>query len=177
MNPLEVLKKVANSHADNECTGWPVWFIINPKMMRAQAIPSMFDGPFFSRETAEDYLTRNRSRYGKKAYVFCKSAKYDAPDYRQLYDASVQAFKDDNLIPGDLEEIEKFFTKWTVLPGGYSYRIPKYDDGNFAFVYKNGDWVFSLKCRTIAVIGNHADLEECKRLADLALAKLLRKDR
>ncbi|MCE9886519.1 hypothetical protein [Obesumbacterium proteus] len=84
------LHPVANEHSDCECTDRPVWYVVNPSQMmsaKASSVCSMFHGPFWSRERANEYLENTRYRYGDKVSVYCKSL-YHYPEMRALYDAS-----------------------------------------------------------------------------------------
>ena len=64
---------------ENEGTSAPWWVIIDPRQNfktnydGIYAIASMIEGPFFSREEAENTLKRTRYNYSKGAKVFCMS--------------------------------------------------------------------------------------------------------
>lgn len=69
---------------DSEGTAFPWWVIINPKgatKSTAAGLASLFAGPFFSRETADEHLAAHRHSYGKHAIVFCMSG-HASPDWR-----------------------------------------------------------------------------------------------
>jgi hypothetical protein len=86
------LHPIANEHSDCECTDRPVWYVVNPRQMMsatASNVCSMFHGPFWSRERADEFLENTRYRYGDKASVYCKSL-YHYPEMRALYDASAE---------------------------------------------------------------------------------------
>ena len=77
---------------DNECTNCPVWFVIDPRhdwisgeTISVRDIGLMFDGPFFSREEATNYLGRNRHTYTSAAIVYCKSG-HASPRYRAAFE-------------------------------------------------------------------------------------------
>jgi len=63
----------------NEGTAAPYWLIIDPQQnfrcddQGIYNIASMIEGPFFSREEAEETLRRTRYNYSKNAQVFCAS--------------------------------------------------------------------------------------------------------
>lgn len=78
---IETLK-----NADNESTACPYWLIIDPKQNMScdpHAVAMNIEGPFFSREDAEEYLQRRRYNYSKKAVVYCASG-YFSDKYRKL---------------------------------------------------------------------------------------------
>lgn len=65
---------------DNKLTNCPVWFVIAPcadwisgETISVQDVGLMFDGPFFSREEATEYLESNSYKYSGAAIVYCKS--------------------------------------------------------------------------------------------------------
>lgn len=69
---------------DNEATRAPWWVIIDPRGRPSTAgeIMSTIEGPFFSREDAEGYLTAARYNFGNRPEVWCLSGhaegKYEA---------------------------------------------------------------------------------------------------
>jgi len=63
----------------NEGTSAPYWLILDPTQnMRLDInhLARMITGPFFSREEAEDQLSRRRYDYSKRASVYCMSGYY-----------------------------------------------------------------------------------------------------
>jgi len=78
---IETLKE-----ADNEGTAAPYWLIIDPRQMMApdcHTVASMIDGPFFSRDDAQQQLENRRYDYGPKAVVYCASG-YWSKKYKDL---------------------------------------------------------------------------------------------
>ncbi len=70
--------------SENEGTDSPWWFIVSPRsgfLSNPEAIASCITGPFFSREEAEEQLTRRRYDYSKKAIVWCASG-YHSGQYK-----------------------------------------------------------------------------------------------
>lgn len=71
--------KISNDH---EGTASPYWVIIDPRqnfrtdIEGVYNISNMITGPFFSRETAEEYLKKTRYNFGRNAIVFCMSGCY-----------------------------------------------------------------------------------------------------
>lgn len=85
-----VIYPIANEYTDCECTDRPVWYVVNPRQMMspsASSVCSMFHGPFWSRERAEEFMSSTRYRYGDKASVFCTSLHH-YPEMSRLFDAS-----------------------------------------------------------------------------------------
>ena len=77
----ETLKK-----SDNEGTSCPYWLVIDPRQMMkpdCHTVASMIDGPFFSREDAQNYLESRRYAYGPKAVVYCTSG-YWSKKYKNM---------------------------------------------------------------------------------------------
>jgi hypothetical protein len=69
----------------NEGTDAPFWLILDPiQMMRPEHhwLAHMIDGPYFSRESAEEYLAAHRYNFGKHAAVYCMSG-HCSPEYKQ----------------------------------------------------------------------------------------------
>lgn len=94
MTPLEAdilaaVRRIANSHADNEATSMPAWWITTPRFGSGDpgVILSSVLGPFWSREAAEDWLKTKGYRFTKKSKVFCGSL-HDNPELRKLYELS-----------------------------------------------------------------------------------------
>lgn len=66
-----------------EASSYPWWFILDPKALTARAMSaqqvinaigmSAVTGPFFSRESAAEYLAATRYNFGKDAIVWCAS--------------------------------------------------------------------------------------------------------
>jgi len=73
----------------NEATAYPWWAILNPRMggMSAHNISSTITGPFFSRESAEEYLQAKSHRFSPKAEVWCLSG-HESRHYRAAIDAA-----------------------------------------------------------------------------------------
>lgn len=76
---------------NGEFTSCPVWFVIDPRSdwisgetISVRDIGLMFDGPFFSREEATNYLENNRHNYSGAAIVYCKSGNA-SPRYRAAF--------------------------------------------------------------------------------------------
>ncbi len=86
----EIVETLKN--ADNEGTESPYWLVIDPKMgggnikTRPDQIAFCIDGPFFSREDAENYLKSRRYAYSDKAIVWCHSG-YWSKKYKDFYRA------------------------------------------------------------------------------------------
>ncbi len=75
---LEILRSIVElADYDNEITDAPWWVILDPHGSTIGRTPhdiaALFDGPFFSREDAEEYLAAKRHRYHKNPCVFCMS--------------------------------------------------------------------------------------------------------
>lgn len=75
----------------NEGTAEPWWMIIDPKQNLEthgedclHRIAGMINGPFFSREEGETWLTNHRYNYGPNAHVYCASGCYTI-QYTQKY--------------------------------------------------------------------------------------------
>lgn len=72
----------------NESTDAPWWIIIDPNKNFNKSNVDLFagciDGPYFSRQEAQDYLNGHLYNYSKKAVVYCMSA-YRARQYREAY--------------------------------------------------------------------------------------------
>lgn len=66
----------------NESTNAPWWLIIDPSQNfnvnddGLYAIAGMITGPFFSRESAQEFLDRTRYSFSKNAKVYCHSGCY-----------------------------------------------------------------------------------------------------
>lgn len=76
---------------ENEGTASPWWVIIDPRQSletksedALHRIAGMVDGPFFSRQAAQNRLIAARHNYGENAQVFCMSGCY-ARQYDQAY--------------------------------------------------------------------------------------------
>ncbi len=74
----------------NEATAYPYWLIIDPARvplcnykLRSHYISAAITGPFFSRETATEYLVAASHHYSKHAIVFCASGHASA-DWKDL---------------------------------------------------------------------------------------------
>jgi len=77
---MELILEVSEK---NEGTAEPWWTIIDPRQnfetKREQGIyniAGMVTGPFFSRESAQNFLERTRYNFSKNARVFCHSGYY-----------------------------------------------------------------------------------------------------
>lgn len=78
-----------------EATSYPWWFILDPRCISGRlhdkegtinAIGmSAVTGPFFSRETATEFLSATRYNFGKNAVVWCASGCH-SKDYKALLD-------------------------------------------------------------------------------------------
>lgn len=106
-NPFDKIQETLST-VDNEGTESPYWLLIDPSPVigglvgvdeegnkwvadfenephqlerLADAIPHCIEGPFFSREDAENYLDSRRYNYSKKAYVYCFSG-YHSKKYK-----------------------------------------------------------------------------------------------
>ena len=72
----------------NEGTSDPWWIIIDPKQNfntddnGLYAIAGMITGPFFSRESAQEFLDRTRYNFSKNAHVYCHSGYY-SDEYKE----------------------------------------------------------------------------------------------
>lgn len=69
-----------------EGTAFPWWAILDPEqMMRPDVyrLASMVTGPFFSRESATNYLRARRHAFGPRACVYCFSG-HDSDDWRNF---------------------------------------------------------------------------------------------
>lgn len=78
---VEIRLKVSKN---NEGTAAPWWCIMDPRQMMSpdvHVLAGMIEGPFFSREAAEESLRRRRYAYGKNAAVYCMSG-YHSHEYR-----------------------------------------------------------------------------------------------
>ena len=67
---------------ENEGTESPWWIIIDPRQNfntndnGLYAVASMITGPFFSRESAQEFLDRTHYNFSKNAKVYCHSGYY-----------------------------------------------------------------------------------------------------
>lgn len=79
---------------ENEGTSYPWWFIVDPgrHFKSAEGTAMCITGPFFSREEAEEQLSRRRYDYGKQAIVWCGSG-YHSGRYRKAIDAATKEAK------------------------------------------------------------------------------------
>jgi rhodanese-related sulfurtransferase len=72
----------------NEGTSAPWWVIIDPKQMMKPdpyaVMIGMITGPFFSRESATNFLKAKRHNYSSKAVVYCASG-CDSYQYAKAY--------------------------------------------------------------------------------------------
>jgi hypothetical protein len=75
-----------------EATAYPWWMIVDPKQNfktneqgAAAVAMGMITGPFFSREAAQNELTRRRYAYGKGACVWC-ACGYRSYEYTEAID-------------------------------------------------------------------------------------------
>jgi len=62
---------------EHEGTSFPWWLIVDPVQNMScdpgTAVINQITGPFFSREAAQEYLTRTRYNFSKRAVVWCHS--------------------------------------------------------------------------------------------------------
>lgn len=71
----------------NESTAFPWWVIIDPRQNfdinedGLHRVAGMITGPFFSRESAQDFLTATKYNFGKNPHVYCMSGTY-SNEYR-----------------------------------------------------------------------------------------------
>jgi hypothetical protein len=83
---------------ENEGTDSPWWAIVDPKQnmkvddQSVYHVASMITGPFFSRESAQNHLTRCRYNYGKNPHVFCFSG-YNSHEYKTAYKEAERKLK------------------------------------------------------------------------------------
>ena len=79
---MEYMKIEIEVSEDCESTSAPYWLIIDPKQnlsLQRDAcyrIASMITGPFFSRNSAQEFLDATRYNFGKNAVVYCHSGCY-----------------------------------------------------------------------------------------------------
>jgi len=69
-----------------ECTESPWWVIVGPSSLDLRRPADHITGPFFSRESAEEYLAARRYDFGRKAYVYCKTGCW-SEEYKAAYHA------------------------------------------------------------------------------------------
>lgn len=66
----------------NEGTSYPWWLIIDPEQNLSKDeraiynIAGMITGPFFSRDSAQNFLNATRYNFSKHAVVYCHSGGY-----------------------------------------------------------------------------------------------------
>lgn len=75
----------------NESTSYPWWTIIDPDQMMSPGchkVASMITGPFFSRKSAEEFLSRTRYNFSKRAVVYCHSGCYSDEYIKSMKEAS-----------------------------------------------------------------------------------------
>ena len=78
---------------ESEGTRYPWWVIIDPKQnMRCNIheAAGQVTGPFFSRESAEEFFNRTRYNFGPKAVVYCLSG-YCSSQYSRAMEAGKSA--------------------------------------------------------------------------------------
>lgn len=81
---------------NNEGTSYPWWTIVDPHQNMSCDIyltAGMITGPFFSRESAENFLKRTRYNFSSRAMVFCHSGNYSA-EYRLACDKAEKEIED-----------------------------------------------------------------------------------
>ena len=73
-----------------EATAFPFWMIIDPRRVRMSPvdqrineIASAVTGPFFSRESAEEFLFNTHYNFSTHATVYCMSG-HNSHDWRDL---------------------------------------------------------------------------------------------
>lgn len=82
----DALKRVVHRVAaspDIEATAFPFWGIIEPSPATDRWI-AFKAGPFFSRETATEYLRAHRYNYSPEAIVYCFSGQAST-EWKNLY--------------------------------------------------------------------------------------------
>lgn len=78
----------------NEGTSSPWWAIIDPRQnfeigeRGVHNVAGMITGPFFSRESAENFLAATRYNFGRTAEVYCLSGCYS-----RQYDSALREDK------------------------------------------------------------------------------------
>lgn len=88
-------EKITTS-GDTEGTAYPWWAIVDPRLgiIRkdgcVHAVADMITGPFFSRASADEALSRCRYNYGTHAAVYCFSG-HKSWDYRDRIEAARSA--------------------------------------------------------------------------------------
>jgi hypothetical protein len=90
---IEALLPIANSSTSTEYTDMPLWWILNPEIAEiteTEQIYYLFNGPFWSRESADLFLKQNQHHFCSKAIVWCGGAKFKSPDVAKLYKISQQ---------------------------------------------------------------------------------------
>lgn len=81
----EIIDRLKN--ADPESTAAPYWMILDPRQnmsLNPHVLADMITGPFFNRESANDFLNVHRNNFGKHAVVYCCSGVYSW-QYDQFY--------------------------------------------------------------------------------------------
>jgi hypothetical protein len=79
-----MIKVEVELSTENESTSYPWWIIIDPKQNfevnenGLYSIASMITGPFFSREEAQEFLSRTHYNFSKNARVYCHSGCYSS---------------------------------------------------------------------------------------------------
>lgn len=71
---LDILDELMQ--ADNEGSDSPWWMVVDPAQnmsMDPAGTAMRIEGPFFSRQSAEEYLQARRYAYGTRAVVWCAS--------------------------------------------------------------------------------------------------------
>lgn len=77
------------AYTDNEITAHPWWAVVRNGSFGRMLV---LDGPFFSRDRAQQLLEARRHEYGPKAYVFCYSG-HRSEHYIELRETLQAALK------------------------------------------------------------------------------------
>ena len=77
---LERAREILFAYTDNEITSDPWWCVVRNGSFGRMVV---LEGPFFSRERAEELRNARLYEYGAKSYVFCFSG-YRSQHYKDL---------------------------------------------------------------------------------------------
>lgn len=77
---IENVRSIIFAASDKEATSHPWWAIVKKGGFGRYVV---LEGPFFSRERAEELLEARRYAYGKTASVYCFSGYYSS-QYKEL---------------------------------------------------------------------------------------------
>jgi hypothetical protein len=78
----------------NEGTNYPWWFIVAGNRKTIDS-PMRIEGPFFSREAAEEQRKARIYAYGEKSYVWCAGGS-ESDEYTAAVDAAVKAIREES---------------------------------------------------------------------------------